>query len=239
MDWSAKIFSYCERGLDAGFWAEPLNAISNAGFLIAAAAAFLSWTAASRADRGRGAGPGVAELALIAIVGVVGIGSFLFHTFATRWAAIADVAPIGVFMICYLGYALRWFAGAGWIVTAVLLVVFVAALGYAETVTCDGRACLNGSVGYLPALATLLLIGVWLQPSGHPAARYLLAGAAVFAVSLTLRTLDRSLCASTALFGGRGLGTHFLWHLCNATLLYLLLLAAVRHGRPDRGAAAQ
>ena len=27
-----KIFAYCERGLNPGFWAEPLNAISNAAF---------------------------------------------------------------------------------------------------------------------------------------------------------------------------------------------------------------
>ena len=31
MDWS-KVYSYCERGGDPGFWAEPLNAISNGAF---------------------------------------------------------------------------------------------------------------------------------------------------------------------------------------------------------------
>ena len=30
---------------------------------------------------------------------------------------------------------------------------------------------------------------------------------------------------------GRQLGTHFFWHICNATLLYTLLIAAIRYGR--------
>ena len=34
MDWSAPVSQYCERA-DASFWAEPLNAATNAAFLIA------------------------------------------------------------------------------------------------------------------------------------------------------------------------------------------------------------
>jgi hypothetical protein len=34
MDWG-KVYSYCERGGDPTFWAEPLNAISNGAFIIA------------------------------------------------------------------------------------------------------------------------------------------------------------------------------------------------------------
>ena len=36
MDWDARIFRYCERGGDAAFWAEPVNAATNAAFIIAA-----------------------------------------------------------------------------------------------------------------------------------------------------------------------------------------------------------
>ncbi len=34
MDWG-KVYSYCERGGDPSFWAEPLNALSNGAFIIA------------------------------------------------------------------------------------------------------------------------------------------------------------------------------------------------------------
>lgn len=226
MTWKAEIFAYCERGRDAAFWAEPLNALSNAAFLIAAAIAFRAWAAESGDRRG------VVELALVALVGIIGVGSFLFHTFATRWAAVADVAPISIFMLAYLGYALRRFIGLSWPVAVGGLGVFVALLYVAETARCDGGSCLNGSLGYVPALAALAGIGGGLLLKGHPAGRWIATGAAVFTVSLALRTIDRTICPYTILFASRPLGTHFLWHILNATLLGLLLLAAIRHGHP-------
>lgn len=36
MSLGEKLFLYCERAQDPSFWAEPLNAVSNAAFLIAA-----------------------------------------------------------------------------------------------------------------------------------------------------------------------------------------------------------
>lgn len=229
MAWTAEIFAYCERGRDAGFWAEPLNALSNLAFIVAAAVAFQAWCAQDPQRRGP------VELALVVLVAVIGVGSFLFHTFATRWAAVADVAPIGIFMVWYLGYALRRFASLGWSATLSGLAVFLAALYAGETVRCNGGACLNGSVGYVPALAALAGIGGWLWSTGHPAGRPLALGAALFALSLTLRTIDRSACPYTILVASRPAGTHFLWHMLNATLLGILLLAAIRHGtRPPR-----
>jgi len=51
----------------------------------------------------------------------------------------------------------------------------------------------------------------------YPAA---LAGLFVFAVSLTLRTLDEPLCAALPV------GTHYLWHVLNGVTLYLVAKAA-------------
>ena len=221
MDWTGQIFVYCERGLDPGFWAEPLNAVSNLAFLVAAGLALAQWR--------RGAQPGRrAELALIGLVGVIGIGSFLFHTLATRWAAVADVAPIGVFMLAYLVYALRRFVGLAWSGTAGLLALFAAAMWAAGSVWCGAGPCLNGSLGYVPALLALAGVGLWLGWQRHAAARALGCGAGLFLVSLTCRMLDRTLCAAT---GAHGL--HFIWHLANATLLYVLLDAALRYGRAE------
>ena len=38
--WFTAVDHYCER-IGAGLWSEPLNAVSNGAFLIAAAAAFV------------------------------------------------------------------------------------------------------------------------------------------------------------------------------------------------------
>jgi len=48
-----------------------------------------------------------------------------------------------------------------------------------------------------------------------PGWRFAVAGG-VFACSLLLRSIDGSVC------GSFGTGTHFLWHLLNALVLYLV-----------------
>jgi hypothetical protein len=76
----------------------------------------------------------------------------------------------------------------------------------------------------------MALIGLALAMKRHAAARYLLGAAGVFLVSMLFRTIDFEVCALTR-FAGRAIGTHFMWHILNATTLFLLVLAAIRHGR--------
>ena len=52
MNWSEPLNLYCER-LGPGLWAEPLNAVSNAAFFIAAALLFSSGGAPAGATRRR------------------------------------------------------------------------------------------------------------------------------------------------------------------------------------------
>lgn len=234
MSWNDQIFSYCERGQNTSLWAEPFNAATNVAFLAAAGAALVL---ACRQPR-TGPTPGVALL--IGLVVAIGAGSFLFHTRATRWAALADVLPIGLFMVAYLGYALRVFLGLGWPAVLLGLALLAGAIQFADSIECGpglfslgasarGR-CLNGTARYAPALAAMLVTGGLLQIRRHPAAGYLLAAGAIFLLSMVLRTVDIEACGLTRL-GGRASGTHFLWHLLNAATLSLLLVAAVRHGR--------
>lgn len=221
-----QIFVYCERGLDPAFWAEPLNALSNAGFLIAAALAAIALAR-------RGGRPTPLEWLLVGLVAAIGVGSFLFHTFAERWAGLADTVPIMLFMLFYLGAALREFLDLNAGPTAVALAAFSAAVYAALTVRCDGGSCLNGSLGYAPALAALGLVGgVGLQ-RGKAWGKPLLAAAGIFLVSLLFRSVDMRLCETTRILG-EPRGTHVLWHLCNALLLHVLLQTMIAHRRGPR-----
>ena len=241
MAWTEQLFRYCERGAEAAFWAEPLNALSNAAFLLAAIAAgreLARWPTGGRRTF---------EALLVLLVAVIGIGSFLFHTLATRWAMYADVIPIGLFMLAYWGYTLRAYLRLNWLGVAVGMVAFVLALRLAGQITCrpglfaDPAAtgpCLNGTVGYVPAFLAMAGIGALLALDRHPAWRWVATAAAVFLVSMTLRTVDQEICGFTHVWG-RQRGTHVFWHLLNATTLYLLLVAAIRHGdRPFRPGVA-
>jgi Ceramidase len=223
--WTDQVFAYCERGSDPRFWAEPLNAISNIAFIAAAVWAFSSWR------RKRPAGGGVPELILILIVVAIGIGSFLFHTLATRWAQIADTAPIGIFMITYLGFAIRRYLAAGWPVVAAGIVAFVLAATLAGSLRCGDERCFNGSLGYAPALLALWAVGGMVAAKGHPAARSLLAAGGIFTLSLVFRSLDMSACARTLVHPDWRADTHALWHMLSAIVLYILLMAALQYGQ--------
>ena len=116
---------------------------------------------------------------------------------------------------------------------------FVAALWAGGQIRCGadgivfggpGGRCLNGSVGYLPAFGAMVLIGAALAFLRHPAAPALLTAGVVFAASLTFRSIDQAVCADTT-FGGTAIGTHFMWHVLNAVVLYLLTRAMILHAR--------
>jgi membrane-associated HD superfamily phosphohydrolase len=232
-----KIFNYCERALDPGLTAEPLNAVTNTAFLIAGFAAL--YLIRQRPPHERS----IAHLTLAFLIILIGIGSFLFHTHATVWAAITDVTFIGMFMLLYFGVALRSLLRLSTAWTLLLTLAFAASLGVAAQLTCSadgmfvfggaGRPCLNGSLAYLPPLLAILAMGVMMAREQHPAAGALLFAGAIFAASVTLRTLDQDFCPETVIAGYR-LGTHFVWHVLNAIMLFILMRALVTDARCDR-----
>lgn len=211
MDWTRAVDGYCER-TDASLWSEPLNAATNLAFLIAAA---ILWRRTSGARR-------PVQAALIALLFAIGIGSGLFHTVATRWAALADVLPIGLFILVYVYAANRdfwclpaWAASLG---TAAFL-PYAAAAG-ATFAAVPGFAI---SAAYWPVALLIAAYGVLLLGRAPVTGRGMLIGAGVLTVSLVARSLDGTLCAAVPI------GTHWLWHLLNGALLGWMIEVHRRH----------
>ncbi|MBL6751152.1 MAG: hypothetical protein ISP90_11550 [Nevskia sp.] len=208
MDLAAPLSQYCER-LGPGLLAEPFNAASNAAFLLACGWLLL-------ALRQRGDAPWYARV-LAALIGLIGLGSLSFHTFANRGTEILDVLFIALFIHFYVACFFRRFLGLRWGYAWLAAPGFVL-FGLAVKAPLPAGA-LNGSVDYLPALFGLALMALYLAARRDPAARLLGAAAAVFVVSLALRTGDRAWCAALPL------GTHWLWHSLNALTLSLVTLS--------------
>ena len=211
MDLFAPIDAYCER-TSAAYWAEPINALTNAAFLIAAAV---------MAGRLRGTGLPLAW-ALVAILALIGVGSFLFHTHANRLTALMDVVPILAFILLYVFAATRDLLGARpW-------VAGLAALGFipyaAALVPLFGLVPgLGSSAGYAPVPLLILIYAGLLARRAPATARGLAIGAGILVLSLTFRTLDQPLCDFVPF------GTHFLWHILNATMLGWMIEVYRRH----------
>lgn len=198
-DWLAPVDGYCER-IGPGLWAEPFNLATNAAFLAVAA---VMW----RRCRGRPAGQGLAG-----ILGVIGLGSGLFHAFANRLTGLMDVAPILAFILAYLFLAARDFLGLKPWVAGVVTLGF---LPYAAlTVPLWARLdWLGSSAGYMPVPVLILGFAAVLARRSPATAKGMAVGAAILLVSLGFRTLDDPLCAVWPL------GTHPAWHLLNAVML--------------------
>ena len=217
MNLTASIDAYCER-LGPEFWAEPINAITNLAFILAALIGI-------REAKRRGVFSRWV-IVLCALAFCIGVGSFLFHTFAQRWSAIADVVPILLFILAYLFAAAHYLFGLRWLVAipAAIIAFGLASLARNGVLLLATKEQLNGSEGYAPALALLLGAAIILSLMKHPAGRWIAAASGVFVVSLIARSTDISVCQSFSL------GTHFLWHCLNGLMIGLLLLGMIRHG---------
>jgi hypothetical protein len=199
---------YCERTMP-GLWNEPLNAVSNISFLIAAWAIFQLTRQHQKVPTG--------IWILITLTPRIGIGSTLFHTFATQWASLLDVIPIMLFQVAFLWLYSRQVVRMKYGYAGGLLVGFLFASNFSNKFT----NVLNGSLSYAPAFLVLLGLGVYHYQQQKREPFILLGASGVFLLALSFRTLDRAICPYFST------GTHFLWHLCNGILLYLSARALI------------
>ena len=222
MDWLQAVDIYCER-TSAAYWSEPVNALSNIAFPLAAL-----W-AAVEARKRRLRQP-ILWL-LIAMAALIGLGSYLFHTHANRWSELADTLPIWSFVGLFVLTAMHHVGGmslarvarvAGVIALAVGGTIWLLAFGEGADATAHAADPLNGSGQYAPALLALLVFSFFTWKRRNPAGPWIWAATATFIASLAFRTFDVSVCAAFPL------GTHFLWHLLNAVMIGLLLQMLIR-----------
>jgi hypothetical protein len=202
MDWFREVNAYCER-TDPSYWSEPVNAISNASFFIAA---FLCW----RMLEGRSdAGARLLTINLFAI----GIGSWLFHTHAQVWAAVADVVPIQIFILLYLHLATTRFFALPWWAGAVAVLVFIPYSVATAQIVAALFGPLNSSVSYIPVPLLIAAYGLALARRAPETGHGLLIGALLLSASLVFRTIDLAVCDAIPL------GTHWIWHILNGIML--------------------
>ena len=244
MDWFTPIDIYCER-VGTAFWAEPLNAISNISFILAA---IWGWVEARRRDR-----LDLMTGILILLAAMIGVGSFLFHTYANVWSSLTDVVPIWTFVFLFVLVAMRRVAGVNpgkigigiAIVLAVVAIIFASGEGanndpaQPDTITAESvqehshsdghthahereNSLFNGSEQYLPAVLALLAFTFISRKGGHDIAPWVTGATLVFLTSLTFRTVDMHLC------GIWPIGTHIMWHLLNGLTIALLFQGLIR-----------
>ncbi len=204
---------YCER-LGPAFWAEPLNALTNISFFIAA---FFVWFLAKK--------QGVLHRGTIILIGLllcIGTGSFLFHTLAVRWAMLTDTIPILLFQVQFIAlYCAHVMRLPSKKTLGILLLFFTVIYLFSLA----PESILNGSLAYAPAVIFLGLFAFWHRAHATREPLGLIFAAGLFAVSLAFRSLDMQFCPSNPP------GLHFVWHLLNGAVLYLTARAYILNAR--------
>jgi hypothetical protein len=215
---------YCER-IGFSLLAEPINAISNLSFIVAA------WAAWRLAKRTGTLTTGVKVV--IALAGATAIGSMLWHTLANTWSLYLDVIPIVLFMVGFLWLYVRKVMGKG----AGFAALSVGAFFVSAVLVKPIGDAIHGAPSYLPGLLVVLVLGLYHAIQQKPSRFTLLAAAGTYFTALFFRTIDDELCHYMTI------GTHFIWHTLIGLVTYLamrsLILCLPSRDREDRPVAKE
>jgi len=180
MNWLEQIDGYCER-TDFTYWSEPLNAVTNAAFLIAA---LIMWRRVGDLFWGR---------VLCVVLFAIGLGSYLFHTHATAWAALADVAPIGIFILVYL-FLVNWHVLSWPLWAAVIGTLGFLPYAAGVTIILSDLPFFGISNFYWTVPILLVIYGVSLRHKYPLTSRGFIVGALILVTSIILRSIDELTC---------------------------------------------
>ncbi len=202
------LFLYCER-TSTGPLAEPLNTAACFGFLLAAVLM-----------RGMSTGLGLLRL-MSGQTFLLFLTAVLVHSNPNALTTALVLAfVLAVVLVFFFGInrdVLGLSTGLSLACSALILPFGAASLPLVALL--PGA---SSSAAFAAFLVLMLGYGVVLRPNAPQAARGLFHGGLLLLVGLVIRSLDRPLCPSLPV------GTHFIWILCSAFLLWHL--ARIYHG---------
>jgi hypothetical protein len=207
-------YGVCER-TDMGIFAEPLNVASSAGFFIVALMLFKYYLTNKEITSNW-----IIDIhALGGLVLLIGSASVVFHMVPSYYTELADIIFIVLFInVFFFSFMIR-IAGISGIQ---IFVVYLAFIGSTYMLVSQFPNAMNDSIGYLSSMLTLVFIAFYLNLRNRPTARSYLVAAIIGMMSLFFRVIDNEVCEDFAY------GTHFMWHIFNAILIYILLKQLIR-----------
>ncbi len=205
MDSIRIVSQYCER-FDGSFWAEPANAISNVAFFMTAAG--ILWVLRYKGRRD------LPVIGLSALIACVGVASFLFHTQPTPVTGALDVLSIALFILAVFFVAIMRLFALGMAGTGLVTAGF---LGFCLMISRILGPTMGISAIYAGPLLSLFAIAAAIAPRNRKLAFHFAMTGLMFTLSVSFRIMDQPACSWFPI------GTHFMWHVLNAVVAYMLL----------------
>ena len=156
--------------------------------------------------------------AIVGMIAAIGIGSFSVsynghHLLHDGWISFLFSSS----KLLFIGFYTRRVINLPVAVIGILLIVFLAACVYGR----QFPNVINGSLIYAPALLVIFVLGLYHYQSQNAERSLLLGASSLFLLSIFFRSIDNMICAQFVL------GTHFLWHILNALVIYLAMRALI------------
>ncbi len=207
---------YCERAGNPAATAEPLNLFTNFAFIIAALLIALMMKKYRLFK--------VQNLDIIlldVVMFTIGIGSGIFHSIPNSHTVLMDVIPIGIFIHLYIVVFFKRVVNWNLVVSILVLLAFIGAgIWFQKNFSAE---TLNGTIMYVPTyLMLIIMVFILCFVKQNMLYVYLINTAVIWTFSLAFRTIDMQICGYT-----HGIGTHFMWHVLNAIVLYRMLALVV------------
>lgn len=216
MNWYEPIDIYCER-VDSSFLSEPLNAITSLGYIVVFLLLFKNYKEEDIKSS--------SFMLLLSLLFFIAVGSFLLHTFANIYSAMANSFIFILFTLSYIAIVLRIVFYESWLkISLILLGLFMFSyFGFLEDYLDNPKELfINSSIQYAPILFLMIVFTVALYLKRATLCKYAFYALGLFFLSLIFRNSDMNLCDSISI------GTHFMWHMANAMMLYYLLYIVLR-----------
>lgn len=205
----ASIYSiYCESGIGI-FSTQPINTISNVALLIAAYFAYRFVLIKKVKDR---------TLKMLPfIISITGIGSMMWHGIPHPLTNFADTLPISTFVLVSLFLFLEKLLEKKALVWKIFLAFILVEIPFMF----DLVPSFNGLLPYSIVLVFGAFLVFGLIRKYKSLTPDLVIIISLFATALIFRTLDLMICPVFSV------GTHFIWHIINALVFYLVVRVLV------------
>lgn len=199
--------NYCERLSDV-IWAEPINALSNGAFLVSA---FAVHSLLKKHKLG-------GYYAILPFqLGIVTLGSLLWHTVRNPFSQILDGGLLYIFIATLVLFLLKLLSGR-W-VFACMGVVSIVVLQVAIFLFLP--ALRDTPIRHVVALLIFGVIAVWTVKKMRRVSPNMVIALSCYVMAIVAKAFDLPLCSFIPI------GTHFLWHVFGAVAGYYSVAALV------------
>ncbi|MDX1949593.1 MAG: hypothetical protein SFT90_03715 [Rickettsiales bacterium] len=210
----AHSFGVCERH-SHGMWEEPLNVVSSLCFFIAGFLNFHYYFYNPEISQKR-----ILDIHILTILTFcIGVASTLFHMMPNYYTELLDILFIVIFINVFFFSVMIRLVGLNWFQITICYLAFI---GSTHIMISHFPNALNDSVAYLSSMGTLVFVAIYLNSKRRASARQFLLASIVGICSLFFRIIDKGVCSVLPT------GSHFLWHVCNSLLVFILLRQLIR-----------